>query len=167
MNICLLAMTKELCRRFFEDFAHDPDMFTDLSRFKPYSYSPEQADAHWQRQRDLNRIHLAIMLDEEPIGEILLKNIDHRKGCCTIGIHLQNDSRKNQGYGSEAELQALEYAFSNMGLNTVYADALIQNRRSRHVLNKVGFRETHRDETFVYYICEKQSWKRPKSDSLI
>ena len=167
MNICLFAMTKELCRRFFENFAYDPDMFTDLSRFKPYSYSPEQADAHWQRQRDLNRVHLAVLLDEEPIGEIVLKNIDRSKRCCTMGIHLQNDSCKNQGYGTEAELQALEYAFIDMGLNTVYADALILNRRSQHVLKKVGFQETHRDKTFVYYICEKQSWRRPERDSSI
>lgn len=167
MNICLFAMTKELCRRFFKNFAYDPDMFTDLSRFKPYSYSPEQADAHWQRQRDLNRVHLAVLLDEEPIGEIVLKNIDRSKRCCTMGIHLQNDNCKNQGYGTEAELQALEYAFIDMGLNTVYADALIPNRRSQHVLKKVGFQETHRDETFVYYICEKQSWRRPERDSSI
>lgn len=164
MNICLSLMTKALCRRFFENFTNDPMMFPDPGKFKPFRYSTEYADAHWQRQYDLRRIHLAVMLADEPIGEIVLKNIDYGRSCCTMGIHLQNDSFKNKGYGTEAEIQALEYAFYNMGMQMVYADALLINTRSQHVLEKVGFCETHRDETFVYYICKKECWKRPSID---
>lgn len=162
MNIRLCAMTKELCRRYHEGFTHDPAMFMDASRVTVYVYSPEHADALWQRQHDLGRIHLAVMLEDEPIGDVVLKGIDHAKSCCTMGIYLQNDSCKNRGYGTEAELQVLEYAFNEMGMQTVFADALLKNTRSRHVLEKVGFQETHRDEAFVYYICEKASWKRPE-----
>lgn len=152
-------MTQELCRRFFEGFAYDPDLFADMSKFRTYVYSPELADAHWQRQQVLGRIHLAIMSIDAPIGEIVLKNIDYAQGCCTMGIHLQNDSCKNKGYGTEAEIQALDYAFTEMGMQTVYADAILKNKRSQHVLEKAGFRETHRDDAFVYYICEKSAWK--------
>ncbi len=162
MSICLSIMTQELCRRFFEGFVYDPDLFMDMSNFKTYVYSPELADAHWQKQVDLGRVHLAIMLEDVPIGEIVLKNIDCSKSCCTLGIHLQNDSRKNRGYGTEAEIQALEYAFDKIGLQTVYADAILKNGRSQHVLEKAGFRETDRDDAFIYYICEKSSWTRPE-----
>ncbi len=155
-------MTQALCRRFFEGFVYDPDLFADMENFKPYVYSPELADTHWQRQKDLARVHLAIMLDNAPIGEIVLKNIDRSEACCTLGIHLQNDSFKNQGYGTEAEIQALEYAFTEMGMKRVYADAIIKNTRSQHVLEKAGFSETNRNEAFVYYICEKSSWKPPE-----
>lgn len=160
MNIHLTLMTKELCRRYHKGFQYDPDMFTDGSHIPTYNYSAEHSDAHWQRQRDLNRVHLAVMLGDKPIGDLVLKNIDSIKKCCILGIHLQNDSCKNLGYGTEAEILALEYAFTKMGMDTVYADALLKNTRSRHVLEKVGFHETHRDAIFAYYICEKSYLKR-------
>ena len=161
MNIRLCNMTKELCRRYHEHFAHDPAMFADMDCFTPYVYSPAHADAHWQRQRDLGRVHLAVMLGDEPIGDLVLKNIDRSEGCCTMGIYLCNDSVKNKGYGTQAEMLALKYTFEEMGLNTVYADALHKNKRSQHMLEKVGFQETGRDDSFVYYRCDRDSWIRP------
>lgn len=161
-NICLYKMTKDLCRAFHQQFSYDPDVFMDMTRFRTYEYTPEHADAHWQRQFDLAREHLAIMLDAHVIGEIVLKKIDHEKQCCTLGIHMVNDTYKNKGYGTAAEILALDYAFETMRMQTVYADAVLKNTRSQHVLEKVGFKETHQDDTFVYYICEKSSWKRPE-----
>jgi RimJ/RimL family protein N-acetyltransferase len=76
-----------------------------------------------------------------------------------MGISLMNDQYKNQGIGTAAEKQTLRYAFEQIGMETVYADALITNLRSRHVLEKVGFRETHANAQFAYYQCDKDSWK--------
>ncbi len=162
MNVRLIDMTKALCRDYHRGFVFDPSMFTGGIVSKAYVYSDAHADTHWQRQQNLGRIHLAVMLDDRIIGDVVLKNIDREKTSCTMGIHLQNDSCKNKGYGTEAELQVLEYAFNKVGMEVVYADTLIGNKRSQHVLEKVGFRETHRDNTFVYYICQKSSWKRPE-----
>lgn len=161
MNIRLCKMTKDLCRRYHEEFAFDPDMFIDKSRFTTYIYDPEKADMHWQRQQDLGRVHLAVMLAQDPIGEIVLKNIDHKKKVCTMGIHLINDSVKNKGYGTLAEILTLQYVFNDLGMETVFADAILKNTRSQHVLEKVGFQETHADDTFHYYRCDKGSWKGP------
>lgn len=160
-NICLRNMTKELCRAYHQQFAFDPDLFMDMSRFTEYRYTQEHADAHWQRQRDLNRVHLAILRRDKIIGEIVIKNIDREKKCCTFGIHLTNDTVKNKGYGTKAEILMLQYAFHEMGMNTVYADAILKNTRSQHVLTKVGFLETHADDKFRYYRCEKATWASP------
>ena len=148
-------MTEKLCREYFKGFQMDPDMFVDMSQFRPYIYSAETCDATVDRYRQMGRVYLAVMLDDDPIGEVVLKNIDRDKQCCTLGIHLQNDSVKNKGYGTCAEILALRYAFEELHLQTVYADALHKNKRSQHVLEKVGFRETHRDDTFVYYRCDQ------------
>ncbi len=165
MNIRLFSMTKALCREYHRGFEYDPAMFPDGVCNKRYVYSTQNADSHYQRQKDLERIHLAVMLDNRVIGDVVLKNIDQNAGSCTMGIHLQNDSCKNRGYGTEAETQVLEYAFYNAGMSVVYADALIGNTRSQHVLKKVGFREINRDKDFIYYICEKSSWKHPEGGS--
>ena len=50
------------------------------------------------------------------------------------------------------------YAFDEMKMDTVFADSVLKNTRSQHVLQKVGFSETHRDEHFVYYRCDRESW---------
>ena len=101
---------------------------------------------------------MAVTLQNHPIGEIILKNIDPEAKCCTMGITMVNDSYKNKGYGTAAEILAIRYAFEEMGMDTVLADSLIRNLRSQHVLKKAGFRETDQDQTFVYYRCGKSSW---------
>ncbi len=161
MNICLKPMTKDLARTYFRDFVLDPALMLDGQTYIPYIYSEEKADATVARQEQLGRIYLAIMLDDEPIGEIVLKKIDHEKKHCTLGISLQSDRYKGRGYGTEAELQVLRYAFRELEMDTVFADSVIGNLRSQHVLQKVGFIETHRDNHFVYYRCDRRNWSDP------
>ncbi len=158
MNIHLCEMTRKIYHAYLKEFRNDPVMFLDTQKFVPFQYSQSAADANWERQRTLGRTHLAVMQDQEPIGEVVLKNIDQEKRCCTLGIHLKNDSFKNKGYGTQAEILTLQYAFTMMGMDTVYADALLKNERSQHVLQKVGFTETDQDENFRYYRCDKMTW---------
>ncbi len=146
--------------------AHDPDLFMENQSFTEYEYTQEKADAYWQRQQDLERVHLAIMLREVPIGEIILKNIDRKTGVCTMGISMKNDSFKDKGYGTAAEQLALRFAFGEMKMKTVYADALLKNARSRHVLKKAGFREIRRDGAFCYYRCDRERWQDPGEMSI-
>ena len=162
MNICLCDMTLPLCRQFYKNFANDPDTFMDIEQYFAYFYDESNVDAYWVRQKEQNRIHLAIMLNDTVIGEILLKNIDMNVRSCTLSIHMQNDSVKNKGYGTKAEILALEYAFHKLNMNCVFADAVLKNRRSQHVLSKVGFTKTHSDGRFIYYKCEKAGWRAPK-----
>ena len=159
MNIRLELMTKELARRYFKEFVLDPALFTDESKYQPYQYSDEKSNATVDRYRQMGRIYFAVMLDDEPIGEIVLKQVDHEKKSCTIGITMRSDEFKNKGYGTKAEILALEYIFGTLEFETVYADTLLKNTRSQHVLMKVGFQETGRDDSFVYYRCDKSAWK--------
>ena len=158
MNIRLCEMTKELAREYYRGFEMDPELFADMSKFRPYAYSAEKCVEIVERHHQMGRVFLAVMLDNRPVGEVVLKNIDRVRQCCTLGIHMQNDNVKNKGYGTQAEKQAIEYAFQELGLHTVYADAIHKNKRSQHVLTKVGFRETHRDDAFIYYRCDRCDW---------
>ena len=161
MDIQLRAMSKELARRYHSQFVMDPALYMDISKFQTYVYSDERSDTTYERHMQLGRIYLAIMLDSEPIGEIILKHIDHENRHCTLSICMQSDTYKNKGYGTKAEILALQYAFSELEMNTVFADSILTNKRSQHVLQKVGFKETHRDDTFIYYRCDKATWTYP------
>lgn len=163
MKIHLQEMTKELARRYFRQFEMDPALFADIRQFRPYVYSESACDETVERNKRLGRIYWAVMLDDEPIGELVLKNINLDEQHCTLGICMRSDAFKNKGYGTQAELLALDYAFNTMELSTVYADSLIGNTRSQHVLKKVGFQDTGRDANFIYYVCKKADWKAPET----
>lgn len=151
MLITLSPMTKELAQAYYKNFELDPDLYLDKSQYIPYQYDEEQCNMRVERYASLGRVFMAVMLDGKPVGEVVLKNIDYQQGCCTMGISMVNDDYKNKGYGTSAEKMIISYAFETLKMNTVLADAVITNLRSRHVLEKIGFKETHRDDTFVYY----------------
>ena len=111
-----VKMTKELARQYFSHFRMDPMLFTDDSQFKPYVYSREQCDARVERYAQLGRIYMTVMLDDEPIGELVLKVIDHGNRRCTLGICLVSDQYKNQGFGTKVEILAPDFAFSELGM---------------------------------------------------
>ena len=100
MDCYLCKMTKPLARQFFQGFANDPDLFLDRNRFTAYTYCEVAVDARWERQRSLGRIQLAVMLAQEPIGEVILKALNYEKGHCTLSIHMKDDSVKNRGFGT-------------------------------------------------------------------
>lgn len=161
-NIILRKMTKQLARQYYRKFEMDPILFMDMALYKPYVYSEAQSDARFERHMSFGREYLAIILDENCIGEVIFKEIKPEESSCVFSICLQNDSVKNKGYGTQAELLALEYAFSKLDVKTVYADAVQKNQRSQHVLEKVGFMQTHQDELFKHYRCDRDTWKHQK-----
>lgn len=150
-NLTLTPMTRPLCHEFFREFENDPDTFMDMSRFAPYEYTPEKADQYFKQQQTPDRIVFMVLENGKPVGEVKLKHIKAKQ--CSMGIHLCNDSAKNRGIGTAAERLALEYAFHVLGMEQVNADAVLKNKRSQHVLEKVGFTFVRADETFRYYVC--------------
>jgi len=147
-------MTYEMCHAFYQKFENDPSVFAPDQDFKPYLYSKEKVDAYWREQDVPDRRVFIIMRGEEMIGEIKLKYIDFEKCECSMGVHLLNDAVKGKGYGTRAEQLILDYAFHELKMKAVNADALIGNTRSQHVLEKVGFRYRRQDDMFKYYRCE-------------
>ena len=157
MDIALTPMTRPLCHEYFRGFENDPDIFMDMSRFAPYEYTPEKVERHFERQQSPDRLMFFIMLDGAPVGEVGFKHIDREKKECELTIHLQNDRVKGRGIGTAAERLALDYAFDVLGMETVNADAVLKNKRSQHVMGKVGFTFVREDDTFRYYVCKRST----------
>lgn len=147
MIVSLQPMTRRMCHEFYKGFQNDPA----IGHYYEYVYTPEIADRYFDNNSVADRKLFAIMVGDQIVGECKLKNIDLEKRICSMGIHLQNDSVKGKGYGTQAERLILQYAFEELGMIAVHADAALQNTRSQHVLEKVGFLYTHEDDTFKYY----------------
>mgnify|MGYP005803736901 CR=1 FL=1 len=161
MSIFLQEATRELLHRYYKDFESDPDIFMDMEQFHPYQYDVERVDAYCEAKvfRSDRKVFM-IMDDTAPVGELLLKNIDLEKGQCELSIHLQRDEVKNRGFGTQAEILALRYAFEVFKLNTVYAGSVQKNARSQHVLEKVGFVLMKEDDIFKYYKIEEMNFRK-------
>lgn len=152
--IYLLPMTAEMYHEYFKEYQNDLDLYIDKEAYVDYIYDEEKVNQYIKRQIDLNRKNFAIMCREEMVGELVIKNIEEHK-CATIGIALKNSKYKDRGYGTKAELLAIDYVFYELDIPTLYADSILSNTRSQHVLEKVGFQEIGEDEQFKYYRIDR------------
>lgn len=151
MEISLCPMTREMCHDFYKGFQNDPA----IGHYYEFVYTASWADSYFDKNNVPDRRVFAILVNREIVGECKLKDIDFAKKECSMGIHLRDDSVKEKGYGTQAERLVLRYAFEELGMVAVNADAALKNTRSQHVLEKVGFRYVSEDETFKYYRCMK------------
>lgn len=157
-TVSIQPMTREMCHEFYKGFQNDPA----IGHYYEYVYTSEIADHYFEINSASERKLFAIIVDGQIVGECKLKYIDLDKRECSMGIHLQNDAVKGKGYGTQAERLILQYAFEELGMLAVNADAVLKNTRSQHVLEKVGFRYTHEDDAFKYYRCENNKLLREK-----
>lgn len=157
-DVRLAPMTAQMYHEYYREYRSDPDLCFDKGDFAEFAYDPEWVDRYVRRQADLNRRCFAIMHRGEMVGELILKDIVPRERA-TLSISMKHGGYKDRGFGTRAERLAIEYAFGEMGVKVLHADALVTNARSRHVLEKVGFHETHEDGRFAYYEIKKEEWK--------
>ncbi len=155
-EISLCVMTKGICHQLYKGWENDPDIYMDMNLFKTYQYDENAVNRYFEAKQNPSRVLLAIMKDNVPIGELQLKQIDWESKECTLSIHMQNDTVKGHGYGTCAERLALQYAFDVLGMAAVNADTIEKNKRSQHVLEKVGFRYIKEENGFRYYRYERQ-----------
>ncbi len=153
-RIKLVPMTAEKYRSFFLEYENDPDVYLPGQEYVHYEYSEEKVSRYVQRQKEMRRIPLAILYDNEVVGEIIIKNIEPHK-CATMSIALKNDQYKNHGIGTHAERLAVIYVFDDLDIPTLYADTIQTNGRSQHVLEKAGFTLIREDQDFKYYRIDR------------
>lgn len=67
-------------------------LFYNPKQFKSYIYGETACDAYYECYEKMGRIPMAVMLQNKPFGEIMLKVIDWDRKCCTMGITIVNDS---------------------------------------------------------------------------
>lgn len=153
-EVFLLPMTVEMYHEYFKEYENDPDLYIDKNACTPYSYDVERVDRYIKRQTDLNRKAFAIMVGDELVGELIVKNIVEHKSAA-LGISMKNAKYKDRGFGTQAERLAVRYVFDELDIPVVYADSLLSNKRSQHVLEKVGFKFIKEEGDFRYYRIER------------
>ena len=153
-DVYLLPMTAEMYHEYFKEYQNDLDLYIDKSTYIPYTYEEEKVNRYIQRQIDLKRKVLAIMLGDEIVGEIVIKNIAEKQ-CATMGLAMKSTKYKDRGFGTRAEHLAIQYVFNELDIPVLYADSILSNTRSQHVLEKVGFKFIKEEGDFRYYRIDR------------
>jgi RimJ/RimL family protein N-acetyltransferase len=78
-------------------------------------------------------------LEGELIGTMGLHHIDHQNGTAVTGSVIFDEKNRNQGYGTDAKMVLLDYAFNLLGLHLVISRALGFNGRSAAYSQKCGY----------------------------
>lgn len=91
-----------------------------------------------------------VYADDDRVGSIGLHQVNHSWGTCEIGFWITPDEQNN-GYGSAACELAVSYAFDELRIEKVIANAFAFNEPSHALLESVGFvhEATLRDHAYV------------------
>ena len=155
-NITLRPMTPALYHAFFREYENDRDLYLDPTEFREYTYDKAWVDAYIQRQFDRKRLTFGIFSGDILVGELKLYDIVDGQSA-VLGISMKNANYKDKGYGTQAERLAIHYVFWQLDIPVLYADCVLTNTRSRHVLEKVGFEWMSSDAQRAHYRITRNS----------
>ena len=143
----LIPMTSELYHKEMMHYVADPMMCET-----PYVYTKEYAQRVFERKiAHKNRRWFAIAKHTIVIGDVYFKDIDFDKATGVLSISLNQDCYKGMGYGTAVIKKMIEYGIIELGLTKIYADVVLRNTRSQHVLEKLGFKYISEDNDLKYF----------------
>jgi RimJ/RimL family protein N-acetyltransferase len=85
------------------------------------------------------------------IGNCGLHEVDLANRRTVVGIMIGESAARGRGYGTEAMLLLLDYAFTVLGLHSVMLTVFEYNHAGRRCYEKVGFRELGRRRESRWY----------------
>jgi RimJ/RimL family protein N-acetyltransferase len=148
---------------------NDPEVRKFLASIYPQMFEDEE---EWYKKHVGNTKHivLAIIAEGVPIGTIGLHGINHVDGTGTTGTLIGEKEYWGKGYGTEAKMLLLHYAFYTLNLRKIHSSVIEYNERSYDYsigcgYKKIGVRkkEFYRDGIFhdeILLTVWRQSWKK-------
>ncbi len=82
-----------------------------------------------------------VKANDRPIGNVDLRDIDHRNRTAAFGIAIGEPDARGQGYGTEATQLMLDFAFTVQGLHNVMLHVHEYNLAGIRAYTKAGFKE--------------------------
>ena len=133
---------------FYERWINDFGTARTLGALPPRPVTTEVEAAWYERESaDGNGVAPFTIYERAtwaPIGNTGLRAIDHRNRTAEFGILIGEPSARGKGYGTETTRLMLDYAFTALGLHSVFLTCFEFNLAGRHAYQKAGFREIGR-----------------------
>ncbi len=144
----------------FQRWMNDQEVTQYLRTYLPVSLEQERDWYEKITRPDPGSITLIIVDAKKnvPIGTIGFAKINYRDQTATTGTSIGNQSYWGKGYGTEAKMILLEYAFSELNLRKIYSEVIAYNARSLAYAKKCGYVEEARIPQ--HYYRKGQCWDK-------
>ncbi len=131
---------------------NDPEVTENLTVMHPFSLEWEEVWFKGLVERQGKDVILGIVLkdNDELIGNMGLHGIDHMNGRAMTGSLIGKREYWGKGYGTEAKMLVLDYAFNTLNLRKICSLVYASNPRSKRCLEKCGYREEGLLKEHVY-----------------
>ncbi|MBN2848674.1 MAG: GNAT family N-acetyltransferase [Coriobacteriia bacterium] len=96
------------------------------------------------------RFEIHVAEDGRPIGICGLDTVDRLHRWAEVGIVIGSLPDQNRGYGRDALVTLLRFAFDTLGLHRVSIKANAENERAVHLYASLGFTEVGRERDVVF-----------------
>jgi len=121
---------------------NDPEITGFLKRRFPLSMIEESEWISNQHKRVEGDVTLAVRKINGPlIGTIGLHRINWVHGHATTGTIIGEKKYWSDGYGTDAKMLLLDFAFNELGLRKIYSRVLAFNGRSIRYSEKCGYKK--------------------------
>jgi RimJ/RimL family protein N-acetyltransferase len=128
----------------FVKWFNDPGVRHYLEMYLPMSTAAEEGWFEAQLKDDSSRIFAIETEEGVHIGNISLGNLDWKNRNAAIGIVIGEKEYWGQGYGTDATIALVDFAFKEMNLHRVYLHTYDFNERAIRCYEKCGFRHEGR-----------------------
>ncbi len=121
---------------------NDPAINQYLGAYRPMSLEQEWEwyDRLTKKGTDDFVFFLETNDDKRFIGTMGLHSVNHRAQVATTGAMIGYTDAHGKGYGTDAKMQLLHWAFTELNLRKVMSNVLAVNPRSLRYLEKTGYR---------------------------
>jgi RimJ/RimL family protein N-acetyltransferase len=125
----------------FAEWLADPEVRRWLAALPEAPTLEDEVEWYEDSRANPDNVLWAIdTLEGRLIGTVELRVAPHARRA-ELGIAIQDKSQWNQGYGTDAIRQVLDYGFSDLDLNRVELTVDEENARGRRCYEKCGFSE--------------------------
>ena len=149
-KVILRAIEMEDCE-LVKDMFNDPEIEDLVCGWAfPLSLFAQKKwfESHYN---DQNALRFVIETKEDgPVGIFTLTDIDWKNRRATIGAKLAAEGNRSKGYGTDAIMAIMRYAFDELGFHRLNVERLATNQTSAHIIAKCGFVEEGIKREYIY-----------------
>lgn len=149
-NVVLRAIEME-DSELIKDMFNDPEIENLVGGWAfPLSMREQE---RWMElhNNDQGAVRLVIDTKEDgTIGVLTLTDIDWKNRRAAIGVKIASNKNRSKGYGTDAIMAILRYAFDELGFHRLDASRLSINQGSARTLAKCGFVEEGVKRDYIY-----------------
>ena len=150
-KVVLRAMEIEDMKTY-KEMMNDPEIEKMVNGWSLPVSNANQLEWFEKAVRDKNNIRFTIqtLMEKEVLGRASLVDLDFKNGSAYHGIKLKNSAPKKMGYGTDAVMMIMKYAFDELRLHRLDTAIIEYNDASKMLYKKCGWTNEGMKKEAIY-----------------